>query len=95
MARNSDSSSKPTFHTPMRFDWTDEKLQTLSQEQLLNLLENLDHQRAIGRISESTAASIDQRIASLLTGRNSTKRRKQLAESVPVDAERQGSAVRG
>jgi hypothetical protein len=95
MARNSDSSSKPTFHTPMRFDWTDEKLQTLSQEQLLNLLENLDHQRAIGRISESTAASIDQRIASLLTGRNSTKRRKQLAEAVAVEAGVKDALVRG
>lgn len=81
MARNTDSASKPTFHTPVRFDWTDEKLQMLSQEQLLNLLENLDRQRAIGRISESTAAAIDQRIAALLTGRNGTKRRKQVAAS--------------
>lgn len=84
--RNSAGASKPTFHTPMRFDWTDEKLQTLSQEQLLNLLENLDHQRAIGRVSEDAAATIDQRITSLLTGRNSTKRRKQVAESLAVDA---------
>ena len=79
MARNSDNASKPTFHAPMRFDWTDEKLQTLSQEQLLNLLENLDRQRAIGRISESNAAAFDLRIAALLTGRNGTKRRKQVA----------------
>jgi len=81
MARHTESASKPTFHTPMRFDWTDEKLQTLSQEQLLNLLENLDRQRAIGRIAETTAAAIDQRISSLLTGRNGTKRRKQVAAS--------------
>ena len=79
MAGNSNSTGKPTFHTPMRFDWTDEKLQTLSQEQLLSLLENLDRQRAIGRIPESTAAAIDRRIASLLTVRNSAKRRKQTA----------------
>jgi len=79
MARNTDRPSKPTFHTPMRFDWTDEKLQTLSQEQLLNLLENLDHQRAIGRIADSSAAAIDQRIAALLTDRNGAKRRKQVA----------------
>ena len=44
---------------PVRFDWTDEKLQALSQEQLLNLLENLDHQRLIGRVSEGAAATID------------------------------------
>lgn len=71
----------------MRFDWTDEKLQTLSQEQLLNLLENLDHQRAIGRISETAAMSIDQRIAALLTSRNSAKRRKQVAKAVVLETD--------
>ena len=81
MVRNSAGASKPTFHTPMRFDWTDEKLQALSQEQLLNLLENLDHQRLIGRVSEGAAATIDQRISSLLTSRNSIKRRKRQAEA--------------
>jgi hypothetical protein len=69
----------------MRFDWTDEKLQTLSQEQLLNLLENLDRQRAIGRIPESTAAAVEQRIAPLLTSRNGAKRRKQVAEAAALD----------
>jgi hypothetical protein len=79
MAGNSNSAGRPTFHAPMRFDWTDEKLQTLSQEQLLSLLENLDRQRVIGRIPENTAAGIDRRIASLLTVRNSAKRRKRTA----------------
>jgi hypothetical protein len=79
MARNTENASKPMIHAPMRFDWTDEKLQTLSQEQLLNLLENLDRQRAIGRISENDAMAIDRRIAAFLTGRNGTKRRKQVA----------------
>ena len=69
----------------MRFDWTDEKLQTLSQEQLLNLLENLDRQRAIGRIPENTAAAIETRITSLLTSRNSAKRRKQVAGAAALD----------
>jgi len=86
MVRNSAGVSKPAFHTPMRFDWTDEKLRALSQEQLLNLLENLDHQRSIGRLSQGDAATIDQRITSLLTSRNSVKRRKQLAEAAAVDA---------
>ena len=83
--RNSDTTSKPTFHTPIRFDWTDDKLRTLSQEQLLNLLENLDRQRAIGRISESIAATIDQRIVSLLTGHNGAKRRKQVAAAAALN----------
>ncbi|HEX4586172.1 MAG TPA: hypothetical protein VH183_15190 [Burkholderiaceae bacterium] len=85
--RNSPGASKPTFHAPVRFDWTDEKLQALSQEQLLNLLENLDHQRMIGRVGEGDAATIDQRITSLLTTRNNTKRRKQLAEAAAGDAD--------
>jgi len=54
--------AKPTFHTPMRFDWTDEKLQTLSQKQLLNLLDNLDHQLAIGRIPQDVASALEPRI---------------------------------
>jgi hypothetical protein len=66
------------------FDWTDEKLQALSQEQLLNLLDNLDHQRAIGRVPEDAAAAFDRRITSLLTGRNSVKRRKQVAAFEPA-----------
>ena len=73
--------AKPTFHTPMRFDWTDEKLQTLSQEQLLNLLDNLDHQLVIGRIPQDVAAALEPRIVSLLTRSNGAKRRKQLAKS--------------
>jgi ribonuclease HIII len=63
----------------MRFDWTGEKLQALSQEQLLNLLENLDRQRAIGRIPEGAAEGIDQRIAALLTKPNARRRSKALA----------------
>jgi hypothetical protein len=65
----------------MRLDWTDEKLQALSQEQLLNLLDNLDHQRSIGRVPEHAATAFDQRITALLTGRNGAKRRKQVLEN--------------
>jgi hypothetical protein len=71
-----------TFHAPVRFDWTDEKLQALSQEQLLNLLENLDQQRAIGRISAEAAVALEPRIVSLLTARSGTRRRKQVAKAV-------------
>ncbi len=81
MVRKSTIAAKPIFHAPMLLDWTDEKLQALSQDQLLSLLENLDRQRSIGRLPENTAAAFDQRITSLLTGRNGAKRRKQLAQS--------------
>lgn len=80
MVRKAAIAAKPVFHAPMRIDWTDEKLQALSQDQLLNLLENLDRQRAIGRVSDEAAIAIDQRITSLLTTRNGAKRRKQLAD---------------
>jgi hypothetical protein len=62
----------------MRIDWTDDKLHMLSQEQLLSLLDNLDRQRAIGRIPFDAAQTLDRRISALLTGRNGAKRRKQL-----------------
>jgi hypothetical protein len=81
MARGSASHPKPVFHAPVLVEWTDDKLKALSQEQLLNLLGNLDRQRAIGRISAEQAAAADQRIAALLTKANSSKRRKQLARA--------------
>lgn len=88
MVRKLAVAAKPVFHAPMLLDWSDEKLQALSQEQLLNLLENLDHQRSIGRLPEAAAAAFDQRISALLTGRNGAKRRKQvLAEADDVSAE--------
>ena len=71
----------------MRLDWTAEKLQALSQEELLNLLDNLDHQLAIGRIPQDVAAALGPRIVSLLTLRNGAKRRKQVAKAAALDAD--------
>lgn len=81
MGRKSANVVRSVFHAPVRIDWTDERLQALSQEQLLCLLDNLDHQRAIGRVPLDAAAALDQRIAALLTGRNGAKRRKQVANA--------------
>jgi hypothetical protein len=78
MARKSAGAVRPVLHAPMRIDWTDDKLHMLSQEQLLSLLDNLDRQRAIGRIPLDAAQTLDRRISALLTGRNGAKRRKQL-----------------
>lgn len=90
MSRSSSKPAKPVFHAPMRLDWTDDKLKALSQAQLLNLLDNLDQQRAIGRVNDDDATSFDQRIAALLTRANVSKRRKKLAhataEATVVDA---------
>lgn len=81
MVSKSASARPPVFHAPMRLDWTDEKLRTLSQEQLLNLLDNLDYQRKIGRVPGAEAAAVDQRVMALLTPRNAQKRRKQLQQA--------------
>ena len=61
MVRKSASAGPPIPHAPMRLDWTEDRLRTLSQEQLLNLLANLDRQRRIGRVSSTEAAAVDQR----------------------------------
>ncbi|HUL63084.1 MAG TPA: hypothetical protein VLW55_00580 [Burkholderiaceae bacterium] len=83
MARGTAAAPK-IFHSPMLLDWTEERLRTLDQAQLLNLLANLDHQRAIGRLSEATAVILDQRISALLTKRNGAKRRSDVSR---VDGE--------
>jgi len=78
MVRKSAGASSQILHAPMRLDWTEDRLRTLSQEQLLSLLANLDHQRRIGRVSSTEAAAVDQRIMGLLTARSSAKRLRQL-----------------
>jgi hypothetical protein len=83
MARGTTAAPK-IIHSPMLLDWTEERLRTLDQDQLLNLLANLDHQRAIGRLSEATAVVLDQRISALLTKRNGAKRRSDVSR---LDAE--------
>jgi hypothetical protein len=90
MSRPTGKPTKPVLHAPMRLDWTDDKLKALSQAQLLNLLDNLDQQRAIGRVNGDDATAFDQRIVALLTRANGSKRRKKVAlaaaEAAVVDA---------
>lgn len=74
MARGTTAPPK-VFHSPLLIDWTEEKLVALEQDQLLNLLANLEHQRSVGRLSEATADMLRERISSFLTKRNSGKRR--------------------
>jgi hypothetical protein len=61
---------------PMLLDWTEDKLRLLDQEQLLTLLENLDRQRAIGRVPEASAIVLDERISLLLSPAQRRKRRR-------------------
>ena len=86
MSRHSPSVAKPVFHAPVRMEWTDEKLAALDQDQLLSLLANLDHQRAIGRIGDEDADALEARMTRLLSGRHLTKRRKLIAAKAAADA---------
>jgi hypothetical protein len=52
---------------------------------LLNLVANLDQQRAIGRIGDEAASVLERDIAALLSGRNGKARRKQMLEKTAVD----------
>ena len=72
------SQPKPVFHAPVLIRWTEDKLRLLDQDQLLNLLANLDHQRAIGRIAEEAGAVLERDIVALLDRRNGAERRKQM-----------------
>ncbi|HTT39409.1 MAG TPA: hypothetical protein VMH32_17280 [Burkholderiales bacterium] len=80
MARGTTAVPK-IVHSPLLLDWTEEKLRTLDQDQLLNLLVNLDRQRATGRLSEATAVVLDARISALLTRRNGAKRRGNVSKA--------------
>lgn len=70
------SQPKPVFHAPLLIRWTEDKLRLLDQDQLLNLLANLDRQRAIGRIDNDAGAVLERDIVSLLDRRNGAARRK-------------------
>ena len=87
MVKASAATQKPAFHTPIVLQWTKEKLQQLDQEQLANLLQNLDHQRAIGRLKADEALQLEQRIAPLMTGRNGSRLRKRIAEALKAAAQ--------
>lgn len=67
-------------------EWSDEKLAQLDVDQLKNLLENLDSQRAIGRISADSAQELSQRITARLPARALSARRSRPRALVELDA---------
>ncbi len=75
----------PVFHAPIVLQWTEEKLQLLDQQQLLNLLDNLKHQREIGRLADADAHALEQRIAPLVTGRKGSELRKRMAADAKAE----------
>ena len=77
---------KLNLHAPLLIRWTEDRLRLLDQEQLVNLLANLDHQRAIGRIAAEAGAVFEHDIVARLDRRNGAARRKQrlAAEVAPI-----------
>lgn len=95
MVKASSRPPQPVFQAPILLQWTDEKLQQLDQDQLLNLLHNLGHQREIGRLKDADAHALEQRIAPLVTGRKGSELRKRMArDAKDASTAAQASAVK-
>lgn len=71
---------------PSRLDWSDEKLDQLSAEQLRNLQENLDLQRSLGRVTDEAALEVQARIAVRLPKQRLKARPASAREFVELDA---------
>jgi hypothetical protein len=66
------------FQPPSQLVWTDEKLASLSKEQLLNLFDNLQTQRESGRVMPQAADELER----LITARLPASARKKLRGAV-------------
>jgi hypothetical protein len=64
---------------PSRLVWSDEKLDALDKDQLANLLQNLQRQLQIGRVSADAASELEGRIRARLPVRAGGIRRKRPA----------------
>ena len=84
--RKSNQSIAKVFLPPSLMDWTDEKLAALSEEQLLNLYNNLKTQRESGRVHAETADDVSRRIAERLPAKALAVRHKRLHTHVLLDA---------
>lgn len=77
---------KPVYVPPSEVVWTEARLATLDQSQLINLLSNLQTQRACGRVSEDIAVDLEVRIKSRLPTRAIAARRKRPRSEVLLEA---------
>jgi len=85
MRKGSQSITK-VFQPPSQMSWTDEKLATLSKEQLLNLLDNLQTQREAGRVTPEAADEVARLIRARLPA-SVLKRRQKAAATQRTDPE--------
>lgn len=83
--RKSNQTIAKVFQPPSQLNWTDDKLATLSDEQLLNLFQNLKTQREAGRVTEEAADDLSRRIAERLPAKALVVRRKRLYSHVVLE----------
>lgn len=77
---------KPVYVPPSVVVWTEERLAALDTPQMINLLANLQTQRACGRVSEATAAELEVRIKARLPARALAVRRTRPRKEVLLEA---------
>jgi hypothetical protein len=77
---------RPAYVPRSQIIWTDERLDALDNEQLLNLLGNLPQQRASGRVAHETADELELRIKSRLPARAIAVRRRRARSEVQLEA---------
>lgn len=77
---------KPVYVPPSAVVWTEERLAALDTPQMITLLENLQTQRACGRVSEATAADLEVRIKARLPARALAVKRTRPRREVLLEA---------
>ena len=77
---------KPVYVPPSEVVWTEERLAALDTPQMINLLANLQTQRACGRVSEATAADLEVRIKARLPARAFTVKRTRPRREILLEA---------
>jgi hypothetical protein len=76
---------RPAYVPRSQIIWTDERLDALDNEQLLNLLGNLPQQRASGRVAHETADELELRIKARLPARAIAVRRRRARSEVQLE----------
>jgi hypothetical protein len=76
---------RPAYVPRSQIIWTDERLDALDNEQLLNLLGNLPQQRASGRVAHDTADELEVRIKARLPARAIAVRRRRARSEVQLE----------
>jgi len=83
--RKASQSVNKVFQPPSQMNWTDEKLASLSKEQLITLFENLQTQRESGRVTAQAAEDLARLIGERLPANALAPRRKRARSQVLLE----------